>query len=81
MLDLARDPKGWARNGHPEWGQFRLGKTNPNFSTSGLNATIGAYFAATELSGDLTEKDLPTPGPASTSRASSGRSSTTATPR
>ena len=58
LLELSRDDTGWARNGHPEWGQFRLGKTNPNYSTSGLNATIGAYFAATRLSSDLTEKDL-----------------------
>jgi Ca-activated chloride channel homolog len=61
LLDLGRDNTGWARNGHPEWGQFRLGKTNPNYSTSGLNATIGAYFAATKLSSDLTEKDLSSP--------------------
>jgi Ca-activated chloride channel family protein len=61
LLELSRDDTGWARYGHPEWGQFRLGKTNPNFSTSGLNATIGAYFAATRLSSDLTEKDLSSP--------------------
>ena len=61
LLDLGRDDTGWARNGHPEWGQFRLGKTNPNYSTSGLNATVGAYFAATKLSSDLTEKDLANP--------------------
>ncbi|MCT9928925.1 substrate-binding and VWA domain-containing protein [Planotetraspora sp. A-T 1434] len=61
VLDLANDPKGWGRYGHPEWGKFRLGKTNPNLSTSGLNATIGAYFAATGLSGDLSEKDLTVP--------------------
>ncbi|MFI6391589.1 extracellular solute-binding protein [Nonomuraea sp. NPDC050540] len=50
--------QGWAKYGRPEWGSFRLGKTNPNFSTSGLNATVGAYFAATGLSGDLTEKNV-----------------------
>jgi Ca-activated chloride channel family protein len=61
VLELGRDDTGWARNGHPEWGQFRLGKTNPNYSTSGLNATIGAYFAATRLSSDLTDKDLTNP--------------------
>jgi Ca-activated chloride channel homolog len=61
LLELSRDDRGWARYRHPEWGQFRLGKTNPNFSTSGLNATIGAYFAATRLSSDLTEKDLASP--------------------
>ena len=33
--------------GHPEWGPFRLGKTNPNFSTSGLTALIAQSYAAT----------------------------------
>ncbi|MFI6320286.1 extracellular solute-binding protein [Nonomuraea sp. NPDC050556] len=61
VLDLSDDPKGWAKYGHPEWGKFRLGKTNPNFSTSGLNATIGAYVAATGLSGDLSEKNVADP--------------------
>src|SRR5688500_18597434 len=27
LLALARDPEGWASKGHPEWGQFKLGKT------------------------------------------------------
>ena len=62
------------------WGQFRLGKTNPNYSTSGLNATIGAYFAATRLSSDLTEKDLSSSKTRKFVEGSSGRSSTTATP-
>jgi len=61
LLELAGDRQGWGRFGHPEWGAFRLGKTNPNFSTSGLNATIGAYFAATNLSNDLSEQDLARP--------------------
>ena len=38
---------GWADFGHPEWGPFRLGKTNPNFSTSGLSALIAQTYAAT----------------------------------
>jgi Ca-activated chloride channel homolog len=54
ILALARSPAGWGSRGHPEWGRFKLGKTNPNFSTSGLNATIATYFAATGLSSDLT---------------------------
>lgn len=58
ILKLSRDPKGWASKGHPEWGPFRMGKTNPNYSTSGLNATIGTYFAATQKSDDLTVSDL-----------------------
>ncbi|MCG5216206.1 substrate-binding and VWA domain-containing protein [Streptosporangium sp. KLBMP 9127] len=61
LAELAADPKGWARFGHPEWGVFKLGKTNPNFSTSGLNATIGAYFAATGTTSDLTTRDIDKP--------------------
>jgi Ca-activated chloride channel family protein len=46
ILQLAQDPRGWAAYGHPEWGMFKLGKTNPTISTSGLHALIGAYYAA-----------------------------------
>jgi Ca-activated chloride channel homolog len=60
ILQLAKDPQGWQRFGKP-YGAFKLGKTNPNFSTSGLNATVGAYFAATGLSSDLSLKDLARP--------------------
>ncbi|MER7206854.1 substrate-binding and VWA domain-containing protein [Streptosporangium sp. NPDC000239] len=59
LLELSKSS--WAKYGHPEWGAFRLGKTNPNFSTSGLNATIGTYFAATGLSGDLSEHNVADP--------------------
>jgi Ca-activated chloride channel homolog len=58
ILKIAKDPRGWGGYGHPEWGRFRLGKTNPNFSTSGLNATVGAYFAATHKADDLSSGDL-----------------------
>jgi Ca-activated chloride channel family protein len=40
LEQLARDRRGWAAFGHPEWGAFRLGKGNPNWSTTGLDATI-----------------------------------------
>jgi Ca-activated chloride channel family protein len=61
ILALARDPAGWGRLGHPEWGVFRLGKTNPTLSTSGLNALVGTYFAATGLIDDLTVARLADP--------------------
>ena len=61
LAALAKDPAGWGAKGHPEWGPFKLGKTNPNFSTSGLNATIGAYFAATGVSSDLTSAQVADP--------------------
>ncbi|MGI8794088.1 MAG: extracellular solute-binding protein [Acidimicrobiales bacterium] len=61
MLALARDPQGWAAKGHPEWGPFKLGRTNPNFSTSGLSATIAQYYAATAKTSGLTTEDLSRP--------------------
>ena len=61
IVALANDPEGWAKYGHPEWGQFKLGKTNPNFSTSGLNFTVAEYYAATGKSRGLTVEDLARP--------------------
>ncbi|MEP6694776.1 MAG: extracellular solute-binding protein, partial [Chloroflexota bacterium] len=61
ILALARDAHGWARYGHPEWGPFRLGKTNPTVSTSGLHALLDTYYAATELTADLTAADVRRP--------------------
>jgi Ca-activated chloride channel family protein len=61
VLELARDPEGWAAHGHPEWGPFRLGKTNPNFSTSGLSALIAQTYAATGKTRDLSREDLADP--------------------
>ena len=61
IVALANDPEGWAKYGHPEWGQFKLGKTNPNFSTSGLNFTVAEYYAATGKSSGLTVEDLARP--------------------
>ena len=58
LLALAKDPSGWASKGHPEWGTFKLGKTNPNFSTSGLSATIAQYYAATGKATGLNLEDL-----------------------
>ncbi len=58
---LATSPEGWAAYGHPEWGAFRLGKTNPNFSTSGLSALIGQAYAATGKTRGLSQEDLDNP--------------------
>jgi Ca-activated chloride channel family protein len=61
LLPLTQNPDGWAAVGHPEWGPFRLGKTNPNFSTSGLNFTIAEYYAAVGKTQGLTMEDLARP--------------------
>ncbi|MGQ0616543.1 MAG: extracellular solute-binding protein [Acidimicrobiia bacterium] len=61
ILRLATSTEGWAAFGHPEWGAFKLGKTNPNFSTSGLNALIAQAYAATGKSTGLSSEDLDQP--------------------
>ena len=61
ILALARNPDGWGAYGHPEWGPFRLGKTNPIFSTSALSATIAQYYAASGKTNGLTLEDLNRP--------------------
>jgi Ca-activated chloride channel homolog len=61
LVELATNPDGWGSVGHPEWGPFRLGKTNPNYSTSGLNFTIAEYYAATGKNAGLTTEDLARP--------------------
>ena len=61
VLKLAQDPQGWGLYGHPEWGRFRLGKTSPAQSTSGLHALVATYYAATGLSADLTASNLQDP--------------------
>jgi Ca-activated chloride channel family protein len=61
LVELVNDPEGWGSVGHPEWGPFRLGKTNPNYSTSGLNFTIAEYYAATGKTSGLTTEDLARP--------------------
>lgn len=58
ILELSQDEEGWGALGHPEWGAFKLGKTNPNFSTSGLSATIAIYYAATGKRTPLTLDDV-----------------------
>ena len=61
ILELAKSPEGWAAYGHPEWGPFRLGKTNPNYSTSGLSALIAQTYAATGKTSGLSSEDLANP--------------------
>ena len=61
LLKLASNQTGWSTYGRPDWGVFRLGKTNPNISTSGLHALIGTYFAASGKTRGLTSATLADP--------------------
>lgn len=69
LIALSQDPAGWASKGHPEWGRFKFGKTNPNFSTSALSATIAQYYAATGKQSGLSLEDLNDPKVSEFSRA------------
>ena len=58
LLGAVTSPEGWGKFGHPEWGAFRLGKTDPNLSTPGLEALIAAVFAATGQTSELSVETL-----------------------
>ena len=58
ILTLTQNTEGWAAYGQPEWGPFRLGKTNPNFSTSGLHALVAQNYAAVGKTDGLSSEDL-----------------------
>jgi Ca-activated chloride channel family protein len=57
--DLARlATGGWAAAGQPAFGPFRYVHTNPDFSTSGLEAVAASYFAAAGKREGLTIGDV-----------------------
>ena len=58
IIQLARSNQGFAAFGHPEFGRFKLVHTNPDFSTSGLEAVVAEYYAATGKKEGLTEQDV-----------------------
>jgi Ca-activated chloride channel family protein len=58
ILRLTRSNQGFGAFGKPQFGQFKLVHTNPDFSTSGLEAVVAEYYAATGKREGLTEKDI-----------------------
>ena len=61
ILSLARDPKGWASRGAPQWGSFQFGHTHPEFSNSGLIAVLAEVYAGANKVGGLGAQDLQRP--------------------
>jgi len=61
VLAEARSEQGWAKYDHPEWGDFKFGQTNPDFSTSGLSATAAEYLVAAGKKEGLTLADVERP--------------------
>jgi len=60
LHDLCLDPEGWGKFGGASalWGDFRIGKTNPNTSTTGLNTLLMQSYAASGKQADLTKADV-----------------------
>jgi Ca-activated chloride channel family protein len=57
ILGLARDPR-LCPLYSAQWGRFRLAKTDPNVSTSGLHALISTYNAGVHKTGPLTLEEI-----------------------
>jgi Ca-activated chloride channel family protein len=58
ILKLATSRSGWAAYGLPTFGRFKLGHTNPDFSTSGLSFVAAQYYTATGKREGLTVGDV-----------------------
>jgi Ca-activated chloride channel family protein len=61
MLDLINDPQGWGKYGHPEWGRFSWGHTDPEISTTALSTLLAEFYAANGKQRDLTAADIQKP--------------------
>jgi Ca-activated chloride channel family protein len=61
ILRESQSAEGWAAYGHPEWGSFKLGHTNPDTSTSGLSAVAAEYLAVTGKREGLRLEDVNDP--------------------
>jgi Ca-activated chloride channel family protein len=61
ILELATTKSNWAAYGKPTFGQFRLGHTNPDFSTSGLSFVAAQYYTAAGKREGLTVEDVERP--------------------
>ncbi len=58
MLELIDNPEGWGAFGHPEWGRFSWGHTDPEISTTALSTLIAEFYAATGKQRGLTVDDV-----------------------
>jgi Ca-activated chloride channel family protein len=58
MLELINDPQGWGKFGHPEWGRFSWGHTDPEISTTALSTLLAEFYAATSKQQGLTVADV-----------------------
>lgn len=55
---LCQDPEGWGSVGKDLWGSFKISKTNPNTSTTGLSAILMQSYEAAGKAEGLTAEDV-----------------------
>ncbi|WP_217176992.1 substrate-binding and VWA domain-containing protein [Streptomyces sp. AC495_CC817] len=55
---LCQDPEGWGSVGKDIWGAFKISKTNPNTSTTGLSTILMQSYEASGKNADLTAADV-----------------------
>ena len=58
LEQLCQDPDGWGSVGKEIWGAFKISKTNPNTSTTGLSTILMQSYEASGKSADLTAADV-----------------------
>lgn len=58
FAEMCQDPAGWGRVGKPIWGSFKISKTNPNTSTTGLSAILMQSYEAAHKTEGLTSADV-----------------------
>lgn len=58
IKNLIVSPDGWGSVGKPLWGSFKIAKTNPNTSTTGLSVILMQSYAASGKTADLTVADV-----------------------
>lgn len=58
LAALCQDPAGWGSVGKGVWGSFKISKTNPNTSTTGLSTILMQSYEAAHKTSDLTGADV-----------------------
>lgn len=58
MEQIISAKDGWGSKGHPLWGEFKVSKTNPNSSTSGLSTILMQSYANAGKDKKLTVQDV-----------------------
>ena len=61
IVDLAADPQGWKRYGHPEWGRLKLGHPHPKYSSAGMLYMASFVYGVTGKTGGLTAAEVYAP--------------------